>query len=106
MARKNIKTIGNPTILKNLTTDIIERSKKSNDEDYHKFIEDYRIISSVESDRQKLKTENICKIIETSLKVGFFAFAIICGTREITGSWLPINFITKTAATNGVPKIK
>lgn len=103
---KEIKTFGNPTITKNLTDDIVERSKKSNDEDYHKFIEDYRIINGVEFDRQKVKTENICKIVETSLKIGFFAFAIICGTREITGKWLPINFITKTAATNGIPKIK
>lgn len=85
----------------------IEKSEStSSEEEFHKLIEDYRILYNLELDKKKTKTENICKVIETSIKVGFFAFSIVCGVREISGNWLPINFITKTAVSNGVPKMK
>ncbi len=109
MINRRITTMKKPKNddLEKLEKLTIEKSESTvSEKEFHKLIKDYRILYNLELDKKKAKTENICKVIETSLKIGFFAFSIVCGVREISGNWLPINFITKAAVSDGVPKMK
>ena len=85
---------------------IIERGGKCNDDDFHKLVNDYDTIKKIKLSEDKQKMDSIYKGIEVGIKVAFFTFSVILGVKEISGKWFPMDFFTKAAVNEGLPKIK